>query len=94
MMFIAVHAIASNRRVLVHCAQGIDRSLVMVLVAICTFCELRNVSNNSESYQAGKELRYHSWCSKTSIDGFTTFLKQLDCKSKHITNEEKSSNIR
>lgn len=95
MIFIGVHAAASNRRVLVHCAQGVDRSVAMVLAAICMFCELRTTTstegNESKSYTR-KTLGYHSWCSKISVDGLTRFIEERKLNEK-FNNQENSISV-
>ena len=41
-VFILWHGAANDRRVLVHCAQGMDRSVAVVLAFLVLFCEIRN----------------------------------------------------
>jgi tRNA A64-2'-O-ribosylphosphate transferase len=57
LIFIATHAIANKHRVLVHCAQGMDRSVGIVLAFICMFC----LSEKSD-LQKDESLNFHSWC--------------------------------
>jgi len=80
--FIGVH-IAAKRRILVHCAQGRDRSVAVVLAAICIFCRLSdNRDNNSNSEDSVKsngsrrDLVYHPWVTRISLQSLTEFVSQ------------------
>ena len=76
-MFISLHAAASNRRVLVHCAQGMDRSVAVVLAAICLFCKLSIQSQDHETDEheanTSQHIVFHPWCQSIDIHSFTLF---------------------
>ncbi len=77
-IFIGVH-MASQRRILVHCAQGRDRSVAVVLAAICIFCRLRNdavSSSQGASNGSGKDLVYHPWLTELSLQSLTEFVSR------------------
>jgi tRNA A64-2'-O-ribosylphosphate transferase len=58
LVFVLVH-LQQRRKILVHCAQGKDRSVAVIVAAVASFCE---ISNNS--------LLLASWCSSVNTQDF------------------------
>jgi tRNA A64-2'-O-ribosylphosphate transferase len=73
LIFVATHAITNKRRVLIHCAQGMDRSVGIAIVCICMFCLWEKSDLQDES------LNFHSWCTlqETCMDyqSMTNYIK-------------------
>ena len=70
MMFVGIHAAGCNRRVLIHCAQGKDRSVAVAVAAVCLFCQV-----SIDYVGARNEIVYHSWCSGINHQSFINFLE-------------------
>jgi tRNA A64-2'-O-ribosylphosphate transferase len=56
LLFVFTHAVRNKNRVLIHCAQGMDRSVGIALACMCMFCLLDTSDHARES------LHFHSWC--------------------------------
>jgi len=63
MIFIATHAAVKQQRVLIHCAQGKDRSVAVAIAALCLFCNVLSV-----------DLGFHPWCSSLTMESLLAFL--------------------
>ena len=73
--FIIVHTVKSNNnRVLVHCAQGIDRSVAVVMATIALFYDCKHISQNHNN----TSMAFYPWCNSStiSIQNFQTFLEE------------------
>ena len=79
LFFIGVHAAASKRRVLVHCAKGMDRSVAVVLAAICLFCELRSTTLSEakkETSTSFNMLEFHQWTSSINVSNLIRVIEE------------------
>ena len=73
LIFIGLHA-SEGKRVLVHCAQGKDRSVAVVMAAISLFFQIVPAADEHESSQ--NTLKFHSWCQHINIHDLDDFLME------------------
>ena len=75
--FIIIHTVKKNinNRVLVHCAQGMDRSVAVVMATIALFYDCKHVCQNHHNEAS---MAFYPWCNSStiSIQSFQTFLQE------------------
>lgn len=86
MLFIGVN-LKKKRRILIHCAQGMDRSVAITMASLCLYYDfLGGIDTTS--------LSLHSWCKeKMSYTSFQAYVNNLNVKAAHGSdiNEEMES---
>ena len=71
MLFIGVN-LKEKRRILIHCAQGMDRSVAVAMAALCLYHQILSDIDTSCS-------PLYSWCARNmSYASFQTFIDKLD----------------
>jgi len=92
MMFVGVHAGASKRRILIHGTEGKDRSVAVVMAALCIYCRLKLSSSKSNGDMKPEQnhqhpmLTFHPWVKGMSFESILNFA------SKRLLLEDHNSN--
>jgi tRNA A64-2'-O-ribosylphosphate transferase len=71
LFFIGFYA-SKGKRVLVHCAQGKDRSVAVSMAAISLFCQIIPATDEHDSSR--NALKFHVWCHRMNMKGLNGFL--------------------
>lgn len=80
--FVGVHAVTYKRRVLIHCAQGMDRSVAIAIACVCIFCLMEHSESPDES------LKFFD-CWSECHDHFVDYLSMAH----FITNTSECDNV-
>ena len=71
MLFIGVNLV-QNKRILIHCAQGMDRSVAVAISVLCLYFELYG------NHEGNNDIQMYSWCYKSlSYASFRDYLFEV-----------------
>lgn len=71
--FIGIN-LASNKSVLIHCAQGMDRSVAVAMGAAVLFCNIETLTTDASPNDDEKHLSLHPWCKNATFSNLEAFI--------------------